>query len=151
MIDNSIRVINRIAENMNVVSADISRLNSQSVSIDGMVETIRGFAMQTRLIALNAAIEAARAGASGRSFAVVASEVRTLAASVSGATEEIERIVSGNHQLAREVLRGIEVSLENTGQGVTLMREAGEVITSIQQNSERMENAVREVARSVDA
>ncbi|MBC3947780.1 PAS domain-containing methyl-accepting chemotaxis protein [Erwinia persicina] len=151
VIDNSIRVINRIAENMNVVSADISRLNSQSVSIDGMVETIRGFAMQTRLIALNAAIEAARAGASGRSFAVVASEVRTLAASVSGATEEIERIVSGNHQLAREVLRGIEVSLENTGQGVTLMREAGEVITSIQQNSERMENAVREVARSVDA
>lgn len=151
VIDNSIRVINRIAENMNVVSADISRLNSQSVSIDRMVETIRGFAMQTRLIALNAAIEAARAGASGRSFAVVASEVRTLAASVSGATEEIERIVSGNHQLAREVLRGIEVSLENTGQGVTLMREAGEVITSIQQNSERMENAVREVARSVDA
>ncbi|WP_423304236.1 methyl-accepting chemotaxis protein [Citrobacter freundii] len=66
-----------------------------------MVETIRKFAMQTRLIALNAAIEAARAGASGRSFAVVAAEVRNLAASVSSATEEIEQVVASNSQLAK--------------------------------------------------
>jgi len=104
--------------------------------------------MQTRLIALNAAIEAARAGTSGRSFAVVAAEVRNLAASVSGATEEIERVVAGNNQLAREVLRGIESSLANTGQGVMLMREAGEVIASIQKDSERVESAVRDVARA---
>jgi Methyl-accepting chemotaxis protein len=67
-----------------------------------MVETIRSFAMQTRLIALNAAIEAARAGASGRSFAVVAAEVRNLAASVSAATEEIERVVVDNNLLAKK-------------------------------------------------
>ncbi|KAA5945904.1 PAS domain-containing protein [Pantoea sp. Bo_2] len=148
VIDNSIQMISRIAEEMSVVSADVTRLNSQSDSIDGMVETIRRFAMQTRLIALNAAIEAARAGASGRSFAVVAAEVRSLAASVSSATEEIERVVAGNNQLAREVLRGIETSLANTGQGVLLMREAGDVIASIQKDSERVENAVRDVARA---
>jgi methyl-accepting chemotaxis protein len=100
-----------------------------------MVETIRKFAMQTRLIALNAAIEAARAGASGRSFAVVAAEVRNLAASVSSATEEIEQVVASNSQLAKDVLCGIENSLMNTREGVTLMREAGEVMTSIQRNA----------------
>lgn len=148
VIDNSIQMINQIAAEMSVVSADVTRLNSQSDSIDGMVETIRRFATQTRLIALNAAIEAARAGTSGRSFAVVAAEVRSLAASVSGATEEIERVVAGNNQLAREVLRGIESSLANTGQGVMLMREAGAVIASIQKDSERVERAVRDVARA---
>ncbi|MDH2065683.1 PAS domain-containing methyl-accepting chemotaxis protein [Pantoea sp. GD03673] len=148
VIDNSIRMISQIAEEMSVVSADVTRLNSQSDSIDGMVETIRRFAMQTRLIALNAAIEAARAGTSGRSFAVVAAEVRSLAASVSSATEEIERVVAGNNQLARDVLRGIETSLANTGEGVLLMREAGAVIASIQKDSERVESAVRDVARA---
>lgn len=148
VIDNSIQMISRIAEEMSVVSADVTRLNSQSDSINGMVETIRRFAMQTRLIALNAAIEAARAGTSGRSFAVVAAEVRSLAASVSSATEEIERVATGNNQLAREVLRGIETSLANTGQGVLLMREAGDVIASIKKDSERVESAVRDVARA---
>lgn len=149
VIEHSIRMIDKIAQDMNVVSADVSRLNSQSASIDGMVETIRSFATQTRLIALNAAIEAARAGSSGKSFAVVAAEVRNLAASVSSATEEIERVVAGNNRLAKDVLKGLEISLENTGQGVTLMRKAGEVIASIQHDSGRVESAVREVTRSV--
>lgn len=149
VIEGSIRIIDKIAEGMNTVSDDISLLNRQSVSIDEIVDTIRGFATQTRLIALNAAIEAARAGASGRSFAVVAAEVRNLAASVSIATEEIERVVKDNNQLAKEVLRGIEISLENTYQGVTLMRKAGEVMASIQNDSERVEAAVKNVASSV--
>ncbi len=151
VITNSIKMIDQISQDMNLVSADVTHLNSQSDSIDGMVSTIRGFAMQTRLIALNAAIEAARAGASGRSFAVVAEEVRNLAANVSHATEEIERVVSANHQLAREVLSGIESTLTNTVQGVAFMREAGEVITSIQYHSAQLESAVREVARAAEA
>ncbi|MBS0968606.1 PAS domain-containing methyl-accepting chemotaxis protein (plasmid) [Chimaeribacter arupi] len=151
VIENSIRMVEKIMQGMNVVSADITRLNSQSDSIDGMVETIRSFATQTRLIALNAAIEAARAGTSGRSFAVVAAEVRNLAASVSDATEKIERVVASNNQLAKDVLKGIESSLKNTCEGGTLMREAGEVIASIQKNSEGLESAVKDVARSVKA
>ncbi len=150
VIESSIEVVDRIAQDMNAISADIARLNSQSGSIDGMVETIRRFATQTRLIALNAAIEAARAGASGRSFAVVAAEVRALAASVSGATEEIEQVVSNNNQLAREVLKGMELNQKNTEQGVILMREAGEVIAIIKKNSERVEGAVREFTHTVE-
>ncbi len=151
VIENSIRMIDQISQGMSVVSADVTRLNSQSDSIDGMVGTIRNFAMQTRLIALNAAIEAAKAGPSGRSFAVVAEEVRHLAANVSLATEEIERVVANNNKLARTVLNGIESNRANTGKGVALMREAGEVIASIQKNSEGVENAVMDVARSVKA
>ncbi len=151
VIENSILMIDRIAQGMGAVSTDVSRLNNQSESIDDMVETIRKFAMQTRLIALNAAIEAARAGASGRSFAVVAAEVRNLAASVSSATEEIEQVVASNSQLAKDVLSGIENSLMNTREGVTLMREAGEVMTSIQRNAAGVETAVKDVAISVKA
>ncbi|WP_039054800.1 PAS domain-containing methyl-accepting chemotaxis protein [Enterobacter sp. Bisph1] len=151
VIENSIRMIDKIAQGMGAVSTDVSQLNNQSDSIDGMVETIRSFAMQTRLIALNAAIEAARAGTFGRSFAVVAAEVRTLAASVSSATEEIERVVASNNQLAKEVLSGIENNLMNTREGVTLMREAGEVIASIQENAAGVEAAVKDVAISVKA
>ncbi|VDZ73679.1 methyl-accepting chemotaxis protein I, serine sensor receptor [Atlantibacter hermannii] len=151
VIENSIRMIDTIAQGMGAVSGDVSRLNNQSDSIDGMVETIRSFAMQTRLIALNAAIEAARAGASGKSFAVVAAEVRMLAASVSSATEEIERVVASNNQLAKAVLNGIENNLLHTREGVTLMREAGEVIASIQKNAAGVENAVKDVALAVKA
>ena len=104
--------------------------------------------MQCRHMEMNAAMEGEGAGTAVRSFGAVAAEVRSLAASVSSATEEIERVVAGNNQLAREVLRGIETSLANTGQGVLLMREAGEVIASIQKDSERVESAVRDVARA---
>ncbi|MEC5975148.1 methyl-accepting chemotaxis protein, partial [Enterobacter hormaechei] len=151
IIESSILMIDRIAQGIGAVSTDVSRLNNQSESIDGMVETIRKFAMQTRLIALNAAIEAARAGASGRSFAVVAAEVRNLAASVSSATDEIEQVVASNSQMAKDVLSGIENSLMNTREGVTLMREAGEVMTSIQRNAAGVETAVKDVAISVKA
>ncbi len=82
---------------------------------------------------------------------MVAAEVRTLAASVSSATEEIERVVASNNQLAKEVLNGIENSLMNTREGVTLMREAGEVIASIQENAAGVEAAVKDVALSVKA
>lgn len=80
----------------------------------------------------------------------MAAEVRALAASVSGATEEIEQVVSNNNQLAREVLKGMELNQKNTEQGVILMREAGEVIAIIKKNSERVEGAVREFTHTVE-
>ena len=82
---------------------------------------------------------------------MVAGEVRNLAASVSEATENIERVVAGNNQLAKEVLKGIESSMKHTCEGGILMREAGDVIASIQKNSEGVENAVKDVARAVKA
>ncbi|MFU0894382.1 hypothetical protein [Kluyvera sichuanensis] len=77
--------------------------------------------------------------------------MRNLAASVSSATEEIEQVVASNSQLAKDVLSGIENSLMNTREGVTLMRKAGEVMTSIQSNAAVVEIAVKDVAISVKA
>ncbi|MDV0396508.1 pili assembly chaperone, partial [Enterobacter roggenkampii] len=65
--------------------------------------------------------------------------------------EEIEQVVASNSQLAKDVLSGIENSLMNTREGVTLMRKAGEVMTSIQSNAEVVEIAVKDVAISVKA
>ena len=148
VIEDSVRTMADIANEMNSVSADVFGLNGQSDRIADMVHSIRNIAEQTRFIALNAAIEAARAGTSGRSFAIVAAEVRTLAARINEATEEIGRVVSSNNQLAKKVLEDIENNLKNTARGVNLMRQAGEVIASIQSNSERVEEAVRNVSRS---
>lgn len=150
VIENSIRTINQIAGDMTAVSSDISKLNRQSDSIDGIVGTIRSFAMQTRLIAFNAAIEAARAGDYGRSFEVVAGEIRTLADNVSDATIEIESVVASNNLLAKDALRAIEISQKSTALGEKMIREAGEHITSIRINSEKVEIAVKDVANSID-
>lgn len=83
----------QIARQMQGTSESIEALGKQSLQINAIVQTIGGIAEQTNLLALNAAIEAARAGEQGRGFAVVADEVRNLAARTSKATEEIVRVV----------------------------------------------------------
>lgn len=148
-IESILNMMGIIANKMSIISGDVSRLNSQSDSIDGMVETIRSFSMQTRLIALNAAIEAAKAGPAGKSFAVVATEVCHLATRVSTATEEIGWVVADSNNLAKDVMGGIEGTLVNTTKGIALMHDVAKVIASIEKNAEGVESAVRDVARSV--
>ncbi|MFB9086848.1 methyl-accepting chemotaxis protein [Erwinia tracheiphila] len=120
-------------------------LSSQSALIGTIVETIQRIANQTNLLALNAAVEAARAGTHGRSFAVVANEVRSLASNINSASLEISEVVKRNQELAALAQKNISANLSRADQGVSLVREAGNVILSIQNNSAQVVEAIGHV------
>ncbi|QCR38049.1 PAS domain-containing methyl-accepting chemotaxis protein [Nissabacter sp. SGAir0207] len=150
VIENSVQNINALAGELNGISGDISDLSDSSERIGSLVESIRSIASHTNLIAINAAIEAARAGAQGRSFAVVANEVRTLAANINRSTSEIENMVQQNHLLAAKALKGIESNLKRADQGVDLAHQAGGVISEIQQSSEQVVRAISNVTNALE-
>jgi len=145
VIEGSVDVMNAIATELELVTGGITDLNKQSHHISEMVETIRNIANQTNLLALNAAIEAARAGSHGRSFAVVANEVRMLATNINNATQKIETVVRHNHTLANQALKNIGDSRRKAEEGVTLIQQAGQVITDIQHNAAQVVEAIDHV------
>lgn len=147
VIENSVTKMNEIAGDLSKVSEDINELSSQSAQIGLLVETIRNIANQTNLLALNAAVEAARAGQHGRSFAVVANEVRSLAANINSASQEISAVVDRNQQLAALAQKNISANLTRADQGVSLVREAGDVIINIQNNSAQVVEAIGNVTQ----
>ena len=109
----------------------IRRLETDSVRIGKVLEVIRGIAEQTNLLALNAAIEAARAGEAGRGFAVVADEVRSLAQRTQQSAEEIEELIGSLHKGTQQVADIMDNSRNLTDNSVELTRRAGDALASI--------------------
>ncbi|MGE8413164.1 MAG: methyl-accepting chemotaxis protein [Pseudomonas sp.] len=132
----------QIASNIEDSSSQIARLGERSEQITAIVNTIRAIADQTNLLALNAAIEAARAGEQGRGFAVVADEVRQLAARTSGSTAEISSMIDMIQNETQQAIKSMDGTRERAAKGVQLADQAGSAILQIRDGASEAVEAV---------
>lgn len=133
VLDQSVGIMDDVTKNVEVVASDINAINEQSDKISNIVSTISSIADQTNLLALNAAIEAARAGEQGRGFAVVADEVRQLAARTSASTAEISEVVKNNAALSAVLSRNIVETQEKAQEGKGFVSEVNTIFGKINQ------------------
>ncbi|NMG36673.1 PAS domain S-box protein [Azoarcus sp. TTM-91] len=146
VIKQTVNVMHELAGAMDDASEGIGALNKQSQNIVAIINSIGSIADQTNLLALNAAIEAARAGEHGRGFAVVADEVRQLAFRTTTATREIVDVVHQNQKLAEQAVDIIDKGKRHAETGLVLAGEAGSVIVEIQDGAQRVVDAVGQFA-----
>ena len=149
VVTEAVNVMRDLSRHMQSAGEGIEALNEQSQVIGTIVKTISGIAEQTNLLALNAAIEAARAGEQGRGFAVVADEVRQLASRTSQATEEIVTVVRQNQEMARNAVALMTDGKLQAEQGLALAAEAGTVIVEIQDGAQKVVDAVGQFANQL--
>lgn len=139
-VKNSIAEIQKLSTMFEGAAQTMNDLNDGAENVGGVIEVIRGIAEQTNLLALNAAIEAARAGEQGRGFAVVADEVRTLAARTQQSTDEIREMIERLQMMSQRAVSTMQESQEQAEQSVTKAMEAGDslgvIVDSINQANE---------------
>lgn len=148
LLNSSVKISNEISEKASETTMQINRLNEQSDNIQAIVSTIKGIADQTNLLALNAAIEAARAGEQGRGFAVVADEVRQLASRTSQSTNEIATVVSDNQEVTTNVQDGMNAVSSFVEKGKIQISEVAEVMVKIQSGATNVSNTVAGLSKA---
>jgi methyl-accepting chemotaxis protein len=145
-VNKTIEEMNKIADIVITAGETVKALGSSSEKIGEIIDVINDIADQTNLLALNAAIEAARAGEQGRGFAVVADEVRKLAERTTGATKEIANMISQLQTGTHETVESIEQGVKEVEGGKEMAAEAGESIKKIMVSSEKVMDVVTQVA-----
>jgi len=138
-----------IAETVHKSSGIIEGLGQQSDQIYSIIQAIKEIADQTNLLALNAAIEAARAGEQGRGFAVVADEVRKLAERTTRSTEEIATMIEKIQDGTKQAVNSMGVGVERVNQGVSMAGQAGDAIRQIQSGAQRVGAAVTDISSAL--
>ncbi|MFM4826088.1 methyl-accepting chemotaxis protein [Aeromonas bivalvium] len=146
VIDKVLDTSRHINSSVSEVTQQIERLNQQSRSIESIISTISGIADQTNLLALNAAIEAARAGEQGRGFAVVADEVRQLAARTSSSTNEIVSVIKLNSQITSTITQTVSVVSDKAMAGQEQANIVSAVIKEIIEDANSVSDTVKNLS-----
>jgi len=150
VVDDAVGTINALAEAIGRAADAIHRVEGDSDRIGTVLDVIRGIAEQTNLLALNAAIEAARAGEQGRGFAVVADEVRTLAGRTQESTQEIQQMIESLQAGTKEAVELMEQSREQTHTGVEQTARAGDALRAIADEVERINDMNTQIASAAE-
>jgi len=146
----TIKQINLLSNNLEQSQQEAQKLVSDSVHITKVMDVIRGIAEQTNLLALNAAIEAARAGEQGRGFAVVADEVRTLASRTQDSTQEIESIVETLQQRSKNMMTLITDCQSQGHESADKAAAAGEMLSEITENMANILGMTTSIATAIE-
>ncbi|MDX7746835.1 methyl-accepting chemotaxis protein [Aeromonas veronii] len=150
VVERTITAIDNINREVLRTAEAIGQLEQQCSQIGGVIGVIRGIAEQTNLLALNAAIEAARAGEQGRGFAVVADEVRSLASRTQGATVEIQQMIEQLQTGARASVSAMSAASREAQEGVGLAQEAQQAFGAITEKVDRMVDTNAIIASAIE-
>jgi methyl-accepting chemotaxis protein len=146
IVNRSLENVNRLTSHIESTAQKIQVLKDNSVNIGSVMEVIRAIAEQTNLLALNAAIEAARAGEQGRGFAVVADEVRSLAQKTRSSTEEIESIIVQLQRAADEAHLAMNTSTASARETIDTASKVGEALAKIRANISTINDMNHQIA-----
>ena len=148
-VDNSIRAMNDIEKSVDFVKEVVNSLSKQATQVDNMLQIIKNISSQTNLLALNAAIEAARAGEHGRGFAVVADEVRKLANQSDEAAEQISATIKDINQSISKTIDAMDTSSNKVKEGVSIANNTNLVFNEIIKSIETTTTVTREISAAI--